>query len=119
MSIVLVTYVFGCEHGEWTGKGLESFALDPRVFAVACGQDGVEIGDCAARRQDGIAAFVADDFPHLLQCHVLHEDKDGRYLVGEHVGVGRCGEPLAGHRDHVDAIRQLIEEARVTCMTDR
>ena len=63
--------------------------------------------------EDAVAALIADDLAHLLEDDVFHEDEDGRDLVGEHVGVGRGRQPLAGHRHHVDAVRQLIEEARV------
>ena len=65
--------------------------------------------------QDRVAAFVTDNFPHLFQGHVLHEDEDGRDLVGEHVGVGRGRQPLAGHGNDVDAIGKLVEETRMTC----
>ena len=33
---------------------------------------------------------------------MLHQDEDGGNLVGEHVGVGRGGQPLAGHGHHVE-----------------
>ena len=46
---------------------------------------------------------------------MLHEDEDGRDLVGEHVGVGRGRQPLAGHGNDVDAIGKLVEETRMTC----
>ena len=66
------------------------------------------------RGQNTVAAFVTDNFSHLLQRDVFHEDKNGRNLVSEHVGIGRGCEPFACHRHNVHTIRQLIEEARVT-----
>lgn len=50
---------------------------------------------------------------------MLHEDENGRDLVREHVRVRRGSEPLAGHRNHVHAVRQLIEETRVAWRQNR
>ena len=50
-----------------------------------------------------------------LQALMLHEDEDGRNLVGEHVGVGGGREPLSSQGNHVQASGQLVEEAGVTC----
>ena len=59
---------------------------------------------------------------------MLHHDEHRRDLVGEHVGVGGGGEPLARHRHDVQALEgghgqlegeevqylgQLVEEVRV------
>ena len=66
-------------------------------------------------RQDAVSAFVADDVAHLLHRDVLHENEDGRDLVGEHVCVGRGRQPLARHRYHVHAVAQLIEKTWMTC----
>ena len=64
--------------------------------------------------QDAVAAFVADNFAHLLHGDVLHEDENWGNLVGEHVGIGRGGEPLARHRYDVDSVAQLVEKTRMT-----
>lgn len=72
---------------------------------VSRGEEGVEVADRATRGEDRIAVAVrpADDLPHLLQDDVLHEYEDRSDFVGEHVRVGRCGQPLAGHRHYVQA----------------
>jgi len=94
---------------------LEAFAFDAGVFAVAGCQHGVQIRYGSTGRQDAVSAFVADDVAHLLHRDVLHENEDGRDLVGEHVCVGRGRQPLARHRYHVHAVAQLIEKTWMTC----
>ena len=44
---------------------------------------------------------------------MLHHDEDRGDLVGEHVGVGRCRQPLPRHAEDVQALGQLVEEMRV------
>ena len=45
---------------------------------------------------------------------MLHHDEDRGDLVGEHVGVGGCRQPLARHAEYVQALGQLVEEVGVT-----
>jgi hypothetical protein len=84
---------------------------------VARGEEGVEVGNGAARRQNTIAPVLpADNLTHAFHHHRLHQNEHGRDLVSEHVGVGRCRQPLARHRHQVQPARQLVEEMRMTCV---
>ena len=58
-----------------------------------------------------IDRVVFSHFSHLLQNFHLHEDEHRRYFVGEHVGIGRGGQPFSSHRDDVQAIGELVHEA--------
>lgn len=66
------------------------------------------------RGKDGISSLVANNFSHLLESHVFHEDKNGWNLVGEHIGVGCRSQPLARHWNDINSIGQLVEETRMT-----
>jgi hypothetical protein len=111
-----VAHLVGGEHDELAANGRESAFLVLGEHFVPRREEGVEVADGASGCEDRVAGPVrpADDLPHLLQDHVLHEDEDRGDLVGEHVRVGGRGQPLAGHRDEVEATRELIEEVRVT-----
>jgi len=63
---------------------------------------------------DAVAIGESDDFPHLGEGGVLHQDEDGGDLIGEHVGVASRGQVLAGEGDDVQTSGELVEEARVT-----
>ena len=41
---------------------------------------------------------------------MLHDGENGSDLVGEHVRVGGGREPLPGHGDDIQPLRELIEE---------
>ena len=103
----------GRVHDELSLDGPHAVLLVLRVQLVPGDHEGVHVGDGAAGREDGVAGLEADDLAHLAQALVLHQDEDGRDLVGEHVGVGRGRQPLAGHRDDVQPVRQLVEEPGV------
>lgn len=110
-----VVALVGREHDQLAGQALGSVLLVLGEHAMACGQERVQIGDGAARCEDRVAAIPADDFAHLAEHNALHQNEDGRNFVGEHVGVGCCGQPFAGHGDHIQTGRQLIEEMRMAC----
>lgn len=104
------------EHDQLALDGDEALLFVEGEHLVARGEKGVEVGNGAARRQNTIAALPADNATHAFHHHRLHQDEHGRDLVCEHVGVGRCRQPLARHRHQVQAARQLVEEMRVTCV---
>ena len=68
--------------------------------------------NCNTATQIEMRDRTAELFPG--EALVLHEDEDGRDLVGEHVGVGRGRQPLAGQRHDVQPGRELVEEIRVS-----
>ncbi len=102
-------------HDQLALDGAHAVGLMLGVHLVAGDHEGIHVGDGAPGRQDAVAGLEPDDVAHLAETSVLHQDEDGGDLVSEHVRVGRRGQPLARHRDDVQAGRELVEEARVTC----
>lgn len=103
------------EHDQLTRQCSCPVLLELGEHLMASSEERVQVGDGSTGGQNGISSSPADNLSHLGQDNVLHEDEDRGNLVGEHVGVGRGGQPLPGHRDDVQSSRQLIEEVRVTC----
>jgi hypothetical protein len=110
-----VMRLVGREHAQVAWKASRSVLFVAWEHLVARREEGIQVGDGATGSKDRVAASVADDLAHLCQHNGLHQDEHGSDLVGEHVGVGCCRQPLAGHRDDVQSARQLIEEMRVAC----
>jgi len=102
------------EHAQVAGQSAWSVLLVVGEFFVASSQEGIQVGNGTAWSQNRVAAMEADDVTHLGQDDVLHENKDWRDFVREHVGVGSGSQPFASHRHDVQATRQLIEEVRMT-----
>ena len=73
-----------------------------------------KLADSNTWSHDAVTVGESDDLPHLGKGGVLHQDEDGRDLVGEHVGVARGGQVLAGKGDDVQTGGELVKEAWVT-----
>lgn len=79
--------------------------------------DGTGMHECRelAWCKNRVSALPSDDFPHLRQNHTFHENEYRSDFVSEHVRVGRCRQPLAGHWHNVQTTRQLVEKSRMSC----
>ena len=141
------TYVLRGEEDELFWERPQPLALALGKHLVSGHKHRVEVRDCAARGQNGVASLEANYVAHPLEHKVFHENENGRNLVGEpsnllwrhfklvsfahrevfgfgfwfggggghlHVGVGGRSEPLAGQRDDVQSVAQLVEEVRVS-----
>lgn len=52
-------------------------------------KESVKIADGSTWSEDGVAAVPANQFTHLLQDNVFHQNEHRSDLVSEHIGV-RC-----------------------------
>jgi len=60
-------------------------------------EESVKVADGSTWREDGVAAVPAYELAHLLQHDVFHQNEHRSDLIGEHIRVRRCGQPLASH----------------------
>lgn len=104
-----------CEHDQGAGQANRTVLLVVGEHLVARRQEGIQIGNGAARRQNRVSARPADYLTHFGEHHVLHEYEHRGYLVCEHVRIGSGGQPFASHGDQIQAVRQLIEEVGMAC----
>ena len=81
------THMLRGEHDQLALEAPHAARLVLWKHLVAGHNHRVEVRDGPAGRQDGVAVGEADYVAHLLEDEVLHQDEDGRDLVGEPVGA--------------------------------
>ena len=129
-SLDRVVMVVAGVHHQLTLDGPHSKLLVLREQLVSGNHESIHIGNAATWCQNAVSILeseniksrilleiscnIPNNLSHLLEDLMLHEDEDRCNLIGEHVGVGRGGEPFSCQRGHIQAAGQLVEEARVT-----